>query len=186
MEYAVYSFFLCELSSADSATSSTAHPAGFLPTPEEGGSTKDLHFLQAPLLFQLPSLSLLLPQRLARCQIFFWWIFCLWNACRSLPFWFCSSKTLQQQKVRARPPVLNYILKSSPMSKAEWIINQMNSMWPFMHQRYTIFFLFHFFFSNLNKCFTFFPFNVVYLLLCCSGMTFKMQPRGVLITIYEK
>lgn len=104
-------------------------------------------FTSSKLLFSFSfPLSLLLPQRLACCQIFFWWIFCLWNACRSLPFWFCSSETLQQQKVRARLPVLNYILKSSPMSKAEWIINQIkHSMWPFMHQRYTIFFLLHMF-----------------------------------------
>lgn len=53
MQY--FLFFLCELSSAASATFSTVHPAGFLPTPEERGSTKDPHFLQAPLLFQLPS-----------------------------------------------------------------------------------------------------------------------------------
>lgn len=55
MENAVYSFILCELSSAASVTFSV-HPAGFLPMPEERGSTKELHFLQASLLFQFPSL----------------------------------------------------------------------------------------------------------------------------------
>lgn len=93
-------------------------------------------FTSSKLLFSFSfPLSLLLPQRLPCCQIFFWWTFWLWNACRSLPVWFCSSETLQQQKVRARLPVLNYILKSLPMSKAKWIINQMKySMWPFMYQ----------------------------------------------------
>lgn len=62
MEYEVYSFILCELSSATSATFSTVHPAGFLLTPEERGSTKDLHFFQASLLFQLPSLPAASPK----------------------------------------------------------------------------------------------------------------------------
>lgn len=80
-------------------------------------------FTSSKLLFSFSfPLSLLLPQRLPCCQIFFWWTFCLWNA---LPVWFCSSKMLQQQKVRACLPVLSYILKTSPMSKAEWIINRM-------------------------------------------------------------
>lgn len=50
---AVYSLILCERSSSVSASSS---PAGFPPTPEERGNTKDLHFLQMSLLLQLPSL----------------------------------------------------------------------------------------------------------------------------------
>lgn len=50
---------------------------------------------------------------------------------------------------------------------------------------YHIFPLWHVF-SYLNKCFIFYPFNVVYLLLCCSGMTVKIQSRGVITTLYEK
>lgn len=103
---------------------STVRPAGFFTTPAERGSTKDLHFLWASLLFQIPSPPAAFPNTSTLPNIFLMSILIM----KCLQICTCAFPSANQKcccSSQCKLVCLSLIiLKSSPMLKADWIINQ--------------------------------------------------------------